>query len=133
VPRRKVILALLLAATWITNVLHVELEMNGLIAEHEHRTEHEHNNASSHDHAVDDEFHEEVVARSSGSGQETRLGGMDLSSFPVIGLLTWLACLLPLRLVEVRPPPKRRDALASSSWQFEWRCVSFATAPPALS
>lgn len=133
-PRSRAILALVLVATWITTVLHVGLEANGWIPEHSHHAEHGHSDDATphHDEAAGDADHDPIFARS--SLQESRLTAwLWLLCVPVIGLLMWLGLNLRPRIVEIRPPPRWREALAISSWQFVWRCASFATAPPALS
>ena len=133
-PRSRVILALVLVATWITTVLHVGLESNGWLPEHEHRAAHAHHgdDVPQHDQAAGDTDHEPVLARS--SLQEGRLTAwLGLLGVPVIGLLMWFNLSLRPRVVEVRPPPRWRESRAISSWQFVWRCTSFTTAPPALS
>jgi hypothetical protein len=63
---RRVTLAFLLAAAWITTVLHAGLEANGWIPDHEHRTTHVHEGAhDSHPHepVVGDAEHDPVLAR----------------------------------------------------------------------
>lgn len=133
-PRSRVILALVLVATWIATVLHVGLEANGWILEHEHRAAHTQSDGGvpHHDEAAGATEHEPVFALS--NPHEGRLTAwLWLLCVPVIGLLTWLGLSLRPRVVEIRPPPRWREALAISSWQFVWRCASFTTAPPALS
>ncbi len=133
--RSRVILALVLVATWITTVFHVGLEANGWLPEHEHRAAHAHHDGDDvphHDQTAGDTEHEPVLARS--SVQEGRLTAwLWLLCVPVVGLLMRFSLSLRPRVVEVRPPPGWREALAISSWQFVWRCASFTTAPPALS
>jgi hypothetical protein len=131
--RSRVILALVLVAIWITTVFHVGLEANGWIPEHEHRGAHAHpdEDVPHHDQAAGDTEHEPVFARS--SLQEGRsIAWLWLLCVPAIGMLFWFCLSLRPRLVEIRPPPRWREALAISSWLFAWRCASFTTAPPAL-
>lgn len=130
--RGRVILALVLVGTWIATMLHVGLEANGLIPDHEHRVSHEHTSTGEHtSHEESDTVgdHDPIIARS--VLKDGRLSfWLLVASAPLVCILVWLGLNLPIRVVKVRKPPRPRGILNLSSWQFMWRCASFTTAPP---
>jgi hypothetical protein len=128
------ILALLLALTWLTSVLHVGMEANGWLPEHTHKlvqtVVHSHDHAQS-ESAHGDTAHEPVVARSSAPEGRSLFWLLVLCA-PLVGAVFWFALTFRPRVLSSPPPPRWREEHALTRWCFIWRCASFTTAPPAL-
>jgi hypothetical protein len=148
---RQLIIALLLALTWLASVFHIGMEASGWLPEHAHKrvqtVVHSHDHAgehhthgSDHGHAHDHEHsesnlahtaHDPVVARSSASEGRSGLWLLALCA-PFVGLVFWVALNFRPRVLSAPPPPRWRDEHVLTRWCFVWRCASFTTAPPAL-
>jgi len=148
---QQTIIALVLALTWLTSVLHVGLETNGWLPEHTHKLvqavahshdhvgddhahEPAHGHAHDHEHSASthgDAAHEPVVARSSASEGRSLAWLLALCT-PFVGVVFWFALTFRPRVLSEQPPPRWREEHALTRWCFVWRCASFTTAPPAL-
>lgn len=148
---QQTIIALVLALTWLTSVLHVGLETNGWLPEHTHKLvqavahshdhvgdDHAHEPAPGHAHdrehsesALGDAAHEPVVARNAAPEGRSLLWLFALCA-PLIGAVFWFALNFRPRVLSAPPPPRWREEHALTRWCFVWRCASFTTAPPVL-
>jgi hypothetical protein len=150
---RQLIIALLLALTWLTSVFHVGMEANGWLPEHTHKlaqvlthshdqvgddhahdTGHAHHHSQGHEHSGSahvDLAHDPVVARSSAPEGRSLLWLLALCT-PLVGVVFWFAPTFRPRVHAAPPPPRWREEHALARWCFVWRCASFTTAPPAL-
>lgn len=137
----KVLAALLLAVTWVSAVLHVELEGAGLLPEHTHVADFFHHHAetthSGHeppDHEHGFTFHDEIVARNGMSWLAavlafTALAPAAFSFLALFGLmggaLRFLAPVVVRTWDDFRP-----WSHAVSAWRFLRRCAADSLAPP---
>jgi hypothetical protein len=133
-PRFRVLLALLLAATWCSAAWHVELEAIGLVLNHEHRA---HGGHEHHDHpAALEDHHEPVFARNLTKDAQFRIGVTSAHSSTLLtgisGSNTDSARRASLADGAAPPGANPADPPWAQVWQFVWRCAPDSAAPPAL-
>lgn len=132
-PRFRVLLALLLAATWCSAAWHVELEAIGLVLIHEHRA---HGGHEHHDHpAAVEDHHEPVFARNLTKDAQFRIGATGVLTFAFVAGISGLNTVsYPLFAPTALPfGASPSDPPWAQVWQFVWRCAPDSAAPPALS
>jgi hypothetical protein len=134
-PRFRALLAVLLAITWCSAVMHGGLEAVGMMFEHKHHA-HDHDAATNPtEHApLDHDDHEPVVTRDVAKDNQIRVNSSGVLGFTVLGTLLVYSLSVRPSLVEVEAPPKRRrtDPPLAQVWQFVQRCAPESAAPPAL-
>ncbi len=130
---KRALIACLLAMTWLSAVIHAEMESLGWMLDHSHgHVEH---------HADDTmpngvEGHESVLAQNAPSGGRLfQLPGFSDVAGPAFlgGLIAWITLLALPFSGRLRPPKTRGDPIFASPWQFILRCAPESAAPPARS
>lgn len=129
--RLRAFLAVVLVATWCSAAWHAELEVLGMLLEHEH---HGHVHDAGDQPAGPVEEHTELVAQHLAKDQ-VRVGSQLTVWFGFLGLVAWLAAAVPFKLVARTRVCVRRETgpPLATAWHFLQRCAPDSAAPPALS
>ena len=132
-PRFRALLAVLLALTWCSAVMHEGLEAVEMMFDHEHHAHDDAADSTQHSPLGHDD-HEPVVTRDGAKDNQIRINSSGVLWFAVLGTLLVYSLSVRPSLVEVEAPPKRRrtDPPLAQVWQFVQRCAPESAAPPAL-
>jgi hypothetical protein len=144
--RSSILCALLLTLVWLMALLHVGLEANGLLMEHDHQfAPHSHMETASagdhghsgHDHSEPTpgaDTHDPFVARVIGSDARGVASPCLLlaCAFPFVSAVLWLAIRLSIAAVARFALPLIPEHHAPAEWHFVRRCVAESLAPPPL-
>jgi hypothetical protein len=129
---RRVITVFTFAVSFLSAVLHSDLEAAGWMIDHDHGHSH-HDDANSDKSPFDVDEHESIVARQ--LSEQGRIFGPLLLILAVVSLLSlfeWFRNVKPQR-IDCLADPRRSDHALPVNWQFVCRCAPDSTAPPALS
>ena len=131
--RLRAVLAILLAVTWCSAVMHAELEAVGLMLDHEHRAQQTEGGDHPTRGGLDGE-HEEVFARDlvkDGKIRPSPSSGLWLSLVSLLAI--WGLSLRHCAVAdEAIPICGEGDPPLARIWQFVQRCAPESAAPPAL-
>ena len=145
--RRSILCAVLLAVIWLMALLHVGLEANGLLMEHDHHSaphshaetasagdDHGHSDHDRPEPTSGDDGHDSFVARAMVSVARGVASTWLLfaCAFPFVGVVLWLASRLGIAAVARFALPRIPEHHAPAEWHFVRRCVAESLAPPTL-